>query len=95
MPRRILEGVVVSDKMQKTVVVSVDRRVTHAKYGKIITRSKKYSAHDEENRFKTGDKVQIIETRPISKNKSWEVIYPEGAAKKAEPAEPKAKKKKA
>lgn len=75
MPRRVLQGTVVSDKMEKTVVVRVDRRVSHPIYKKTIQKSKKYSAHDEENRFKTGDVVQIIESAPISKSKRWKVVY--------------------
>ena len=66
MPRRILQGTVVSDKGDKTVIVSVERRVMHPIYKKYITRSKKYSAHDEANRFKVGDVVEIRECRPIS-----------------------------
>lgn len=75
MPRRVLQGTVVSDKMEKTVVVRVDRRVSHPIYKKTIQKSKKYSAHDEEGRFKIGDKVQIIESAPISKTKKWKVLY--------------------
>lgn len=75
MPRRILQGVVVSDKAAKTVVVRVDRREAHPIYKKTIMRSKKYSAHDEENRFKVGDAVKIVESRPISKTKRWAVVY--------------------
>ena len=74
MPKRVLSGVVVSDKMDKMVVVRVERRFTHPMYKKIIRRSKKYAAHDETNRCKIGDVVTIRECRPISKNKSWEVI---------------------
>jgi len=74
MPKRILQGVVVSDKMDKTVVVSVERRVMHPIYKKFIRRSKKYHAHDEDNQFKIGDTVRIRECRPISKTKTWEVI---------------------
>jgi small subunit ribosomal protein S17 len=74
MPKRILQGVVVSDKMDKTVVVRVERRVMHPLYKKFIRRSKKYHAHDENNVYKVGDVVRIIETRPISKTKTWEVI---------------------
>ena len=70
----VLKGVVVSDKMDKTVVVSVSRFIKHPKYGKYYTVSKKYKAHDEDNKFKTGDKVEIIETRPISKDKKFKVI---------------------
>ena len=74
MPRRILQGTVVSDKGDKTIIVRVDRRVQHPLYKKIIRRSKKFAAHDPENRFKTGDVVRIQECRPVSKNKSWEVV---------------------
>ncbi len=74
MPKRILQGVVVSDKMDKTVVVKVERRVMHPIYKKFIRRSKKYSAHDELNQFKIGDVVRIRECRPLSKTKSWEVL---------------------
>ncbi|MGI9419825.1 MAG: 30S ribosomal protein S17 [Geminicoccaceae bacterium] len=74
MPRRVLQGTVVSDKQDKTVVVSVSRRVMHPLYKKYINRSKKYAAHDEDNQFKTGDTVKIRECRPISKQKCWEVI---------------------
>ncbi len=74
MPRRVMQGVVVSDKMEKTVVVSVERRVMHPIYKKFIRRSKKYSAHDEANACKVGDKVKIRECRPISKRKTWEVV---------------------
>lgn len=70
----ILKGVVVSDKMEKTIVVSVTRFVKHPKYGKYYKVSKKYKAHDENNEHKTGDKVEIIETRPISKDKKFKVI---------------------
>ncbi|MFH1608904.1 MAG: 30S ribosomal protein S17 [Patescibacteria group bacterium] len=69
-----LRGVVVSDKMDKTVVVSVSRFVKHPKYGKYYNISKKYKAHDEVNKYKTGDKVEIIETKPISKDKRFKVI---------------------
>lgn len=79
MPKRILQGVVVSDKCDKTITVKVSRRVTHERYKKIITVSKKYAAHDEKNQFKIGDTVKIIECRPISKSKSWEVLYEEAA----------------
>jgi len=70
---RQLTGRVVSDKMNKTVTVLVERRVTHPLYGKIITRSKKYHAHDESNECKEGDLVTIEECRPISRSKSWRV----------------------
>lgn len=74
MPRRVLQGVVVSDKMDKTVVVNVERRLMHPLYKKFIRRSKKYAAHDESNVAKVGDVVKIRECRPISKNKRWEVV---------------------
>jgi small subunit ribosomal protein S17 len=69
--RRIQTGVVVSDKMEKTIVVRVDRLVKHATYNKYIKRSVKYKVHDEENSCKAGDKVQIVECRPLSKDKRW------------------------
>lgn len=75
MPRRVLQGVVVSDKNEKTVVVRVERRVQHPIYKKTIRRSKKFAAHDEKNQFKVGDSVQIVESRPYSKSKTWEVVY--------------------
>ena len=71
---KFLKGVVVSDKMDKTVVVSVSRFVKHPLYGKFYKVSKKYKAHDEENKYKIGDKVEIVETRPISKDKRFRVI---------------------
>ena len=74
MPKRILTGIVTSDKTDKTVTVNVERRVKHPLYGKIIKRSKKYHAHDEKNEYVVGDKVRIEETRPISKTKTWTVI---------------------
>ena len=74
MPKRILVGTVVSDKTDKTVVVKVERKVKHPLYGKIIRRSKKYHAHDENNAYKPGEVVRIEETAPISKLKSWKVI---------------------
>jgi small subunit ribosomal protein S17 len=80
MPRRVLKGTVVSDANDKTVVVRVERRVMHPIYKKYITRSKKYAAHDEDNRFKVGDVVEIRECRPISKRKRWEVLAEGGAA---------------
>ncbi len=78
MPRRVLTGRVVSDKMDKTVTVSVDRRVMHPLYKKFIRRSKKYAAHDEENLCKVGDTVRIEECRPFSKRKTWLVIERNG-----------------
>ena len=74
MPKRILQGVVVSDKMNKTIVVEVERRVMHPIYKKFVRRTKKYSAHDEGNVHKVGETVRIQECRPISKRKRWEVI---------------------
>jgi small subunit ribosomal protein S17 len=74
MPRRVLQGVVVSDKAEKTVVVLVERRVIHPIYKKIIRRSKKYMAHDEGNTTKVGDVVRIQECRPLSRRKCWEVL---------------------
>ncbi|MCG8510134.1 MAG: 30S ribosomal protein S17 [Rhodospirillales bacterium] len=74
MPRRVLQGVVVSDKMDKTVVVRVERRLMHPLYKKFIRRSKKYAAHDEGNAAKIGDIVRIRECRPLSKRKRWEVL---------------------
>ena len=74
MPKRILTGTVTSDKTDKTVTVLVERRVKHPLYGKIIKRSKKYHAHDEQNEYVVGDKVRIEETKPISKTKTWQVI---------------------
>ncbi len=70
----VLQGVVVGDKMDKTIVVSVSRFIKHPKYGKYYKVSKKYKAHDEENQFKIGDKVKIVETRPISKDKKFKVV---------------------
>lgn len=74
MPRRILQGTVVSDKMDKTVTVLVERRVMHEKYRKYVRKSSKHAAHDEANICKAGDMVLIEECRPISKNKSWKVV---------------------
>ena len=74
MPKRVLTGLIVSDKGDKTVVVNVERKVKHPLYGKIIRRSKKYHAHDEGNEFKAGETVRIEETAPISKLKTWKVI---------------------
>ena len=72
--RQKLVGKVVSDSMDKTIVVSVERLVKHRLYKKYIRRSKKYYAHDEKNKFKIGDNVKIIESKPFSKKKKWEVI---------------------
>lgn len=100
MPRRILEGKVVSDKMDKTVTVLVERRTMHPVYKKYIRKSDKYAAHDEANAFRVGDVVQIEECRPISRHKSWKVITApsaEAAARVKAPvaeaaAKPKAEK---
>jgi small subunit ribosomal protein S17 len=72
--RKTRVGVVVGDKMQKTVVVALERRVQHPVYGKMITRTKRIKAHDEENSAKTGDTVRIMETRPLSRDKRWRVV---------------------
>lgn len=74
MPRRILEGEVVSDKNNKTVIVKVVSKYMHKLYKKILQRSKRYAAHDENNQFKVGDKVKIMESRPISATKKWVVM---------------------
>ncbi|MAH84858.1 MAG: 30S ribosomal protein S17 [Rhodospirillaceae bacterium TMED8] len=74
MPKRILQGIVVSDKLDKTVTVKVERRIKHPIYSKVIRRSKKYAAHDENNQFQTGDRVSIRECSPMSKRKTWEVV---------------------
>ena len=74
MPKRVLQGVVVSDKNDKTIVVQVERRYTHPLFKKTVRRTKKYHAHDEANKFKVGDKVSIQESAPISKNKRWTVV---------------------
>ena len=78
MSKRILQGVVVSDAGDKTIVVRVERRVKHALYKKFIRRSKRYHAHDPENVHSVGDVVRIQECRPISKRKSWEVLAEAG-----------------
>ena len=80
MPKRVLTGLIVSDKGDKTVVVNVERKVKHPLYGKIIRRSKKYHAHDADNAFKAGETVRIEETAPISKLKTWRVLDRVGAA---------------
>ena len=74
MPKRVLQGVVVSDACDKTVIVRVERRVMHPIYKKFVTHSKKYAAHDEHNSYRAGDIVRIEESRPISKRKCWVVI---------------------
>ena len=78
MPKRVMQGVVVSDKQDKTVTVLVERRVMHPLYKKYVKKSKKYAAHDENNSSKVGDTVSIQECRPLSKRKRWEVVT-EGA----------------
>jgi small subunit ribosomal protein S17 len=81
MPKRVLQGIVVSDAQNKTVVVRVERRVMHPVYKKFVSRSKKYAAHDEDNLCKVGEAVRIEECRPISKRKTWVVLQaaPEAA----------------
>ena len=81
MPKRVLTGTIVSDKGDKTVVVSVERRVKHPLYGKIIRLSKKYHAHDEGNAYRKGEQVRIEETAPISKKKNWTVLDRVGVAR--------------
>lgn len=80
MPKRLLRGVVVSDKSDKTVVVNVERRFTHPLFKKVVRRSKRYKAHDEANIYKTGDAVVLEECAPISKHKRWTVIRKQGEA---------------
>ena len=80
MPKRTMQGTVVSDKNDKTVTVLVERRIMHPVYKKFITKSKKFAAHDAENRCKQGDTVRIRECAPLSKSKSYEVIYDDAAA---------------
>ncbi len=98
MPRRVLEGSVVSDKQDKTVTVSVERRYMHPVYKKYIKSSDTYAAHDETNQYKEGDKVSIIECRPISKRKRWTVVtgdeakVEKAAEKKSAAKKPAAKK---
>ena len=74
MSKKVLNGKVIKDKNNKTVVVLVKRRFSHPFYGKVITKSKKYHAHDEKNKYKVGDNVSIIESKPFSKLKRWEVL---------------------
>ena len=82
MPKRILQGVVVSDKQQKTVVVKVERRFTHPLLKKTVRRSKNYHAHDENKTYKVGDSVSIVESKPISKLKRWTVVLAPAAEAK-------------
>ena len=81
MPKRILSGTVVSANSNKTIVVKVTRRVKHKLYKKIISLSKRYHVHDEDNSYKSGDKVSIIESKPISKLKKWMVVNNNGDQK--------------
>ena len=74
MPKRVLQGVVVSDKAEKSITVEVRRRVFHKFYKKIITKSNRYNVHDEDNAYSIGDNVKIIECAPISKTKNWLVV---------------------
>ena len=74
MPARIIQGTVISDRADKTITVRVERQVRHPLYKKIIRRSKKFAAHDPDNRCKIGDQVRIRECKPISKSKTWEVV---------------------
>ena len=74
MPKKILTGVVVSDKTNKTITVLIERKYSHPVLKKIVRVRKKYNAHDENNKYKTGDKVSIIESRPFSKNKRFQVM---------------------
>ena len=71
--KKTIQGIVVSDKADKTVSVKVERRFAHPLYGKVVTRSKNYAAHDEQNEYRTGDQVEIVSVRPISKTKTWKV----------------------
>ena len=80
MPKRLLQGVVVSDKNDKTIVVKVERRFTHPLFKKTVRRSKNYQAHDETNQFKIGDVVSIEESKPISRTKRWVVVGAAGAS---------------
>ena len=80
MPKRVMQGTVVSDNTDKTVTVLGERRIMHPVYKKFITKSKKFAAHDAENRSKQGDTVRIRECAPLSKSKSYEVIYDDAAA---------------
>ena len=74
MPKKILDGIVIRDKNNKTIIVMVKRRYAHPFFGKVITSSKKYHVHDEKNKFKIGDLVKIVESKPYSKKKRWEVM---------------------
>ncbi len=87
MPRRVMQGVVISDKMDKTIIVKTERRVIHRTYKKFIQKSKKYNTHDEQNMYRTGDSVRIRECRPLSRTKRWEVIVEEKPAAPVPPAQ--------
>jgi small subunit ribosomal protein S17 len=89
MPKRVLEGVVVSNKQSKTVTVLVERRFTHPLFKKTVKQSKKYHAHDEDNKFKVGDIVWIEESRPISKTKRWVVLRSADVSRGSDTAEAK------
>ena len=80
MPKRILSGIVVSANSNKTIIVNVTRRIKHKLYKKIIRQTKKYHAHDENNDYKIGDSVSIIESKPISKLKKWKVLSSDGGS---------------
>ena len=84
MPRRVLQGVVVSDKGDKTIVVKVERRFRHPLYKKYIRSNKKYHAHDEDNACRVGETVRIVESRPHSRTKHWELLSRERAASEVE-----------
>lgn len=93
MPRRVLEGNVVSDKTDKTITVLVERRFRHPVYKKYVKRTDKYAAHDANNQYKVGDRVSIIECRPISKTKRWTVLTGDEAQTKPAPKKEAAPKK--
>ena len=93
MPKRTMQGVVVSDKQDKTVVVRVERRFAHPVFGKTIRRSNKFHAHDEKNEYSVGDLVWIEEHRPISKLKRWQVVRGEKRAKTEAPIEVESEKR--
>lgn len=87
MPKRVLQGLVVSDVNDKTVIVRVERRVMHPMYKKFVGKSKRYAAHDPDNRCKVGDQVRIRECRPLSATKRWEVLTETADAKEASSAQ--------
>jgi len=72
--RKVMQGVVKSDRMERTITVDVERRYRHSKYGKYVKRTRRYSAHDENNAARSGDMVEIVETRPLSKTKRWRLV---------------------